>query len=97
MEQLALFALPRHDNGDRAEDEEKLEHSPGLALRSPLGRSGLAGPARKRAKRAAWFCCQCDDGPSSVKIISACPECFHQRCDDCPLYHGMVVGAAKAA
>lgn len=30
MEQLALFALPRNDNGDRAEDEEKLKHSPGV-------------------------------------------------------------------
>lgn len=85
MEQLALFALPRNDNGDRAEDEEKLEHSPGVALRSPLGGSGLAGPASKRAKWAFWFCCQCGDGPSSVEIILRCPECYHGRCDDCTL------------
>jgi hypothetical protein len=30
-----------------------------------------------------WFCCECGDGPSSVKIIPACPECSHRRCDTC--------------
>lgn len=42
------------------------------------------GPGHASKKRPYfWYCCQCGDGPSSVKIIPACPECFHHRCDDC--------------
>jgi hypothetical protein len=42
------------------------------------------GPGHASKKRLyTWFCCHCGDGPSSVKIIPACPQCYHRRCDDC--------------
>lgn len=62
------------------EVEEENTESSGAPM---LSGQQLGPHHHPKPRRYTWFCCQCGDGPSTVKYVPACTECYHTRCCSC--------------
>jgi hypothetical protein len=46
--------------------------------------NSLSTSTRGKAE-CVWYCSNCNDGPHSYRYVFSCTECFHKRCDHCPV------------
>ncbi|TDZ26767.1 hypothetical protein Cob_v000051 [Colletotrichum orbiculare MAFF 240422] len=84
--QMATQDTPSSKKPKKAVQSTGRVQRPEATNRSPVA-SSLTRRARvQEVKVWLWTCCSCGDSGMRCDAIPACPGCYRQRCQHCPVY-----------